>query len=60
MTYTELPIKDETFNDDRKLLVLTLFLLEGEGGQLDPPPCSFFFMNSKGIGRRLLKFSDFS
>jgi len=42
MTCTELPIKDETFNDDRKLLVLTLFLLEGEGGQLDPSPVVSF------------------
>ena len=36
---------------------LTLFLLGG--GQFDPP-CSFFLHNSKSIGLRLLKFSDFS
>ena len=29
------------------------------GGQIDPP-CSFFLHNSKSIGLRLLKFSDFS
>ena len=31
----------------------------GGGGQFDPP-CSFFLHNSKSIGLRLLKFSDFS
>ena len=37
--------------------VLTLFLL---GGGSICPPCSFFLNNSKSIGLRLLKFSDFS
>ena len=31
----------------------------GGGGQFDPP-CSFFSYNSKSIGLKLLKFSDFS
>ena len=30
------------------------------GGEFDPPLCSFFLHNSKSIGLRLLKFSDFS
>ena len=37
---------------------LTLFLLGG--GVNLTPPCSFFLHNSKSIGLRLLKFSDFS
>ena len=37
--------------------ILTLFLLGG--GQFDPPVV-FFLNNSKSIGLRLLKFSDFS
>ena len=32
----------------------------GGGGQFAPPPVVFFLHNSKSIGLRLLKFSDFS
>ena len=39
-------------------VLLTLFLLGG-GGQF-APPLWFFLHNSKSIGLRLLKFSDFS
>ena len=41
-----------------KFCSLTLFLLGG-GGQFDPHPVVFLH-DSKSIGLRLLKFSDFS
>ena len=45
---------------DRKMTFIQKFLfLLGGGGQFDPQ-CSFFYKNSKSIGLRLLKFSDFS
>ena len=36
------------------------FFFPAGGGQFDPPSMEFFLHNSKSIGLRLLKFSDFS